>query len=178
MSRQKERDFAERGEVRLVDASGPPWIEIACELIREYGGTIADIAACSLQHQQFDRELAELPGAYAPPGGRLLVALAGGAPAGCIALRPIERLGPGVCEMKRMYVQPAYRGLGIGRLLAERLLEEARTAGYTLMKLDSDVHPRFAAAVALYRSLGFTDCENYNGDPDPHTVWMERPLED
>jgi GNAT superfamily N-acetyltransferase len=78
--------------------------------------------------------------------------------------------------MKRMYVRPAYRGLKLGRMLAERLIDEARAAGYTLMKLDTDTAPKFAAAIALYRSLGFVECERYNADPDPKTLWFEKRL--
>lgn len=147
------------------------------ELAAEYGASIADVAACSLEHQRFDDELANLPGRYAPSrGGRLLVAMVDGQPAGCIAVRALPELGPHVCEMKRMYVRPAYRGLQLGRMLAERLIDEARAAGYTVMKLDTDTAPKFAAAIALYRSLGFVECERYNADPDPKTLWFEKRL--
>lgn len=152
-------------------------VELARELIREYGVSIADVAACSLEHQRFDEELASLPGRYDPAmGGRLLLAVVDGQPAGCIALRALPELGPRVCEMKRMYVRPRFRGRHLGRLLAERLLEEARTAGYATMKLDTDTAPKFAAAIALYRSLGFVECERYNADPDPKTLWFEKRL--
>lgn len=162
--------------ITILHASTGPALAQARELIVEYGRSIADVAACSLEHQGFEREVATLPGRYAPPRGRLLIATLDGLPAGCIALRPLDDLGPDVCEMKRMYVRPDARGDGLGRLLAERLIEEARTIGYRTMKLDSDTDSRFAAALRLYRSLGFTDCENYNADPDPKTVWMELSL--
>jgi GNAT superfamily N-acetyltransferase len=161
---------------RIVDASAGALLHDARALIVEYARGIADIAACSLEHQGFAHEVASLPGLYAPPRGRLLLALSGSEPVGCIALRPLPDLGPGVCEMKRMYVRPSARGRGVGRLLAQRLLADARAIGYRLMKLDSDTDPRFAAAVVLYRSLGFTDCPNYNDDPDPRTMWMEKGL--
>lgn len=162
--------------VEILDASEHHLLAFR-ELAAEYGASIADVAACSLEHQRFDDELASLPGRYAPScGGRLLVAMADGQPAGCIALRSLPEIGPGVCEMKRMYVRPAYRGLKLGRRLAERLIEEARATGYTLMKLDTDRAPKFAAAIALYRSLGFVECERYNADPDPKTLWFEKRL--
>lgn len=89
-------------------------------------------------------------------------------------MRSLPQLGPRVCEMKRLYVRPPFRNLGIGRMLVESLLDEARTAGYALMKLDTDAAPKFAAAISLYRSMGFTECERYNADPDPKTLWFER----
>jgi putative acetyltransferase len=147
------------------------------ELAAEYGHSIADVAACSLEHQGFDQELRDLPGRYdRGRGGCMFIATVDGQPAGCIALRALPEVGPGVCEMKRMYVRPAHRGLKIGRLLAERLIDEARAMGYSVMKLDTDTAPKFAAAIALYRSLGFVECARYNADPDPKTLWFEKRL--
>lgn len=163
--------------ITIIDGSFPDAIERSRDLIREYGVSIADVAACSLEHQRFDEELANLPGRYAPSrGGRLFIAMVGDQPAGCIALRAIPELGPHVCEMKRMYVRPEFRGLKLGRVLAERLIAEAPAIGYTLMKLDTDTDARFAAAIALYRSLGFVECHRYNADPDPKTLWFEKAL--
>ncbi|MFN7019806.1 MAG: GNAT family N-acetyltransferase [Phycisphaerales bacterium] len=160
--------------IRIAETSD---LEQARELIREYGASIADVAACSLEHQRFEDELRELPGSYARSrGGRLLVAWADSHPAGCVALRSLPQLGPYVCEMKRLYVRPPFRKLGLGRMLVERVLDEARTAGYTLMKLDTDTAPKFDAAIGLYRAMGFTECERYNADPDPKTLWFERRL--
>ena len=165
------------GEPSILVAESGQVLALALALIREYGASIADVAACSLEHQNFDDELASLPGRYAPARrGRLLLAMIDDQPAGCIALRALPELGLHVCEMKRMYVRPSYRGHHLGRLLAERLIAEARTLGYTLMKLDTDTAPKFAAAIALYRSLGFTECERYNADPDPKTLWFEKQL--
>jgi len=161
-------------EIRI--ASSPDHIALARSLIAEYGHSIADVAACSLEHQNFNRELETLPGAYAPPRGRLLLAFHNSEPAGCIALRPLDALGPHVCEMKRLYVRPAFRNSGLGRLLVTRLLDEACAAGYTLMKLDTDTDAKFASAIALYRALGFIECPRYNADPDPKTMWFERAL--
>jgi GNAT superfamily N-acetyltransferase len=163
-------------DIQIIDASRGPELEQCRDLIREYGQSIADVAACSLEHQRFDEELAGLPGRYAPPRGRLLMAMADGQPAGCIAMRPLDKVGIGVCEMKRLYVRPTVRGGGLGRLLVERLLDEARREGYRVMKLDTDTHPKFHAAIALYRGVGFVECERYNADPDPKTLWFERRL--
>lgn len=155
--------------VRIVEA-GAGSMQTAVALFREYAASLP----FSLCFQGFDEELATLPGKYAPPAGCILLADDGREAVGCIAMRPLAQLGPGVCEMKRMYVKPSHRGRGIGRLLAEGVLAQARAAGYRVMKLDSESD--MAAAVTLYRSLGFKDCERYNDDPHPHTVWMELVL--
>ena len=162
--------------IQIIEAEKGDSLAKAAQLIREYGESIADVAACSLEHQRFDEEVASLPGKFAGPRGKLLIAEVEGTEAGCIALRPLDELGPRVCEMKRMYVRAEYRGMGIGRLLVQRLLDEARAAGYEVMKLDTDTHEKFAAAIALYRSVGFTQCSRYNDDPDPRTLWFERLL--
>jgi GNAT superfamily N-acetyltransferase len=162
--------------VQIVDASSGAMLEAAKVLIDEYGRSIRSFAACSLEHQGFEDELAGLPGKYAPPRGRLLVALLDEIPVGCVAMRPLDRLGSDVCELKRMYVRPAARGHGIGRLLAEQFMNMAKRSGYRLVKLDTATNPAFEAAIALYRSLGFTECANYNGDPDPSSLWFERAL--
>lgn len=125
----------------------------------------------SLCFQKFDEELAGLPGAYAPPTGRLLVAWEGGTPAGCIALR---RLAEGRCELKRLYVCPAFRGHGLGRLLATRALEEATAAGYEAAYLDT--LPSMTEAVALYRALGFAQIEPYCHNPVPGALFFTKTL--
>ena len=166
--------------VEIVDAHAGPELELARALFREYSVAIADVAACSLQYQRFEDELAGLPGKYAPPQGAILLARAqesGGrsaSPLGCAALRPLPHLGDGVCELKRMYVVPAGRGRGVGRLLAERVLARAREAGYRVMKLDTST--TMTAAIGLYRSLGFVPCAAYNEDPAADTLWFEREL--
>ena len=108
----------------------------------------------------YDTELAELPGKYNPPEGFLLLASFDNIPAGCIAYR---KIGPGICEMKRMYVSPEHRGKGIGKQLANALIDQAKIAGYSTMKLDT--HPTMHKAHSLYQSLGFEEIERYNDNP-------------
>lgn len=140
-------------------------------LVREYAASIDG----GLGYQGLDAELAALPGKYASPTGSLLLARVDGLAAGCVAMRPLATDGGGaVCEMKRMYVKPEFRGLRLGRLLAERLILESTRSGYTLMRLDSS--EKFHAAIALYTSLGFRPIPRYNDDPQPCTVWMELRL--
>ena len=116
--------------------------------------------AVSLCFQQFDHELATLPGDYARPRGRLILARIAGEAAGCVALRA---LAPGVAEMKRLYVRPAYRGMGIGRTLAECVIDEARALGYRTLKLDT--LPSMNDAQRMYAELGFVDTPAYNDNP-------------
>ncbi len=125
-------------------------------LFEEYAASLP----FDLAFQHFDEELAALPGGYAPPDGALLLAEADGQVAGCVALR---RLDPTACEMKRLFVHPAFRGLGIGRALAEAAIAEARRRGYALMRLDTlDGMDR---AQALYRALGFRETAPYRFNP-------------
>lgn len=128
----------------------------------------ADFLGVDLCFQGFEQELAELPGAYAPPDGRLLVAIANGTSVGCVALRKLE---DGICEMKRLYVQPGFRGQGIGRQLADAIIREARGIGYQRMRLDSLAS--LQEATALYRSLGFVEIPPYRFNPLSDAVFME-----
>jgi ribosomal protein S18 acetylase RimI-like enzyme len=136
-------------------------------LFEEYAASL-DTDLC---FQGFAEELAGLPGDYAPPGGRLLLALQDGQTAGCIALRP---LNTGVCEMKRLYVRPAFRAHGIGRALVDRLIREARSAGYQHLRLDT--LPSMTGAQALYRRLGFREIAPYYDSPVEGTVFLELQL--
>jgi putative acetyltransferase len=150
--------------VRLVDASEADEVRA---LFREYQAELG----VDLCFQGFDRELADLPGEYGPPHGSLLVASVDGELAGCVALR---RLGDGVCEMKRLYVRPAFRRQRVGRALAEAVIATARDRGYLRMRLDT--LPSMAQASALYRSLGFTEIEPYYRNQVPGARFLELEL--
>jgi ribosomal protein S18 acetylase RimI-like enzyme len=126
-----------------------------------------------LGYQDFDAELATMPGKYAPPAGELLLAHdAGGEPAGCVALRPIDP--PGCCEMKRLYVCPPARSRGLGETLAGAIIEVAHRIGYREMRLDT--LPSMTAAIALYRKLGFEPMAAYYETPINNTVFLRRAL--
>lgn len=121
--------------------------------------------------QDFEAELAMLPGKYAPPEGRLLLAWRGAETVGCVALRPMRG---DACEMKRLYVRPAARGLQLGRRLAERICDEARDAGYRRILLDT--LPSMSAAVRLYTALGFRPVEPYVFNPIEGAIFLGRDL--
>jgi putative acetyltransferase len=140
----------------------------ARELFLEY----AESLGFSLCFQNFDREVAELPGAYGAPEGRLLLVADDQSLAGCGGLR---KIGEGICEMKRLYVRPAFRGKGIGRALAVRLIEEARAIGYERMLLDT-LPGKMDEAVGMYRSLGFREIEPYCHNPVEGALFMELVL--
>lgn len=153
--------------IDLRQAVSPADIETARSLFIEYQKSLG----ISLCFQNFDAELAGLPGAYAEPAGRLLLAFAGEESAGCVALRKLE---DGICEMKRLWVRPAFRGTRLGRRLAEAVVAEARTAGYQAVRLDT--LPSMREAQALYVSLGFVDIPPYNEHPIEGTRFMELTL--
>jgi ribosomal protein S18 acetylase RimI-like enzyme len=152
----------------VFQAESPPQIAQARELFLEYAQSLG----FSLCFQNFDQELAGLPGDYAPPQGRLLLAECQGQLAGCVALHPLE---PGVCEMKRLYLRPQFRGQGLGRALAERIIAEARQTGYRRMRLDT-VGPVMKDAVAMYRKLGFKEVAPYRANPIAGAMYMELEL--
>ena len=152
--------------LRIIEASAAD-LDSVRELFLEYATSLG----VDLSFQGFDRELAQLPGDYASPAGRLLLALTGGEPAACVALR---RVDAGVCELKRLYVRPAARGLGLGRALTEAAIEAAREAGYARMRLDT--LPSMSAARKLYESLGFRDIAPYYENPVAGTRYLELEL--
>lgn len=161
MSRSSTRTSATRspaqgGGFELVEASSPEAVHACRELFVEYQRGLG----VSLCFQGFDAELAGLPGDYAAPRGRLYLALAAGRPAGCVALRPLFHRD---AEMKRLYVRPAHRGSGLGRILAQRVIEDARALGYEALKLDT--LPQMKAAQRMYEKLGFRDTSPYNDNP-------------
>lgn len=155
------------GEVR--PAVFPAELEVARALFREYARSV-DAAAC---FQELERELAALDLRYAPPAGRLLLALdARGEPVGCAALRALE---DGRAEARRLFVRPSARGAGLGGALVLRLLEEARRAGHRSVVLET-LPDEMATAVALYRALGFVEIPPYVARPVPGATYMELAL--
>ena len=152
----------------FAQAESPSQIAQARELFLEYAQSLG----FSLCFQNFDKELAGLPGDYAPPEGRLFIAECDGVPAGCVAL---HRLDFQICEMKRLYLRPQFRGKRLGRILAERIIAEARQIGYRCMRLDT-VEPVMKDAVAMYRKLGFVEIAPYCTNPVAGAMYMEVEL--
>ena len=154
--------------ISIRPATDPDDIPTIRALFRVYGEGIG----IDLEFQHFEEELATLPGAYREPAGCLLLAEEDGAPAGCVAIRPLE--APSICELKRLYVSDAFRGRGLGRLLTLRALEEARERGYARVRLDT--LPQMGPAIALYRDLGFEPIAAYTHNPHPGVLYFERAL--
>jgi putative acetyltransferase len=152
----------------IFPAQTPAHITQARELFLEYAQSLG----FSLCFQNFDKELAELPGGYAPPDGRLLLAEYESQLAGCVALHKFEAR---ICEMKRLYLRPQFRGKGLGRVLADRIITEAREMGYDRMRLDT-VEPVMKDAVAMYYKLGFTDIAPYCENPMPGAIYLQLEL--
>ena len=162
----------------FLQAESPAQIAQARELFLEYAQSLG----FSLCFQNFDKELAELPGKYAPPEGRLLLAEYEDQIAGCVALRKIEpskieasKIEPTVCEMKRLYLRPQFRAKGLGRALTDRIIAEARQIGYRSMRLDT-VEPVMKDAVAMYRRIGFQEVAPYCTNPIAGALYMELKL--
>jgi putative acetyltransferase len=166
--RQNDRSQGDGNQIDLLQVSLPEHIEQARSLFLEYGKSLG----FSLCFQSFDEELKGLPGAYGPPGGRLLLARYQDHAAGCVAVRKLEA---GICEMKRLYVRPDDRGLGLGRMLVERVIAEARDIGYQRMRLDT-VESAMKDAIALYRKMGFKEIAPYSNIPIESALWMELVL--
>ena len=152
----------------IVQARSENDLQAVRTMFHEY----ADELGVDLGFQGFEEELAGLPGAYAPPTGRLLLAVVEEAPAGCVALRELG--DDRACEMKRLYVRPAFRGTGLGRTLAEAIVDGARGVGYERMRLDT--LPSMDAALGLYESLGFRSIAPYYENPIPGARFLELRL--
>jgi putative acetyltransferase len=155
-------------EFALVGAESPAQVAQARELFLEYAQSLG----VNLCFQNFAEELTRLPGHYAPPGGRLLLAEYEGQLAGCAALHEWE---PGICEMKRLYLRPRFRGKGLGRVIAEKIIAEARDIGYKRMRLDT-IEPIMKDAVEMYRKLGFREIAPYRPNPIAGAMYMELEL--
>jgi ribosomal protein S18 acetylase RimI-like enzyme len=151
----------------IIEAESPEALEIVRQLFEEYAASLE----VDLGFQNFAEELSGLPGEYIRPAGGLLLGLDGDQPAGCVGFRPLQ---PGVAEMKRLYVRPAARGRGWGRRLAERVVSDARAAGYGRMRLDT--LPAMGSALALYLDLGFAEIAPYRHNPVPGARFLELDL--
>lgn len=154
--------------IEFIQVEPGPALDQIRALFLEYAKSL-DFNLC---FQNFDKELRELPGEYALPDGRLILCEFNGKPAGCIALKPLE---PGICEMKRLYVRPESRGSQLGFKLATHLIDEARRAGYTSMRLDT-IRGSMDKAIALYRSLGFKEIPPYYPNPIANALYLELAL--
>jgi ribosomal protein S18 acetylase RimI-like enzyme len=154
--------------MKVVQAISEEQIQVARSLFEEYAAWLG----FSLCFQNFDQELAGLPGAYTPPDGRLLLTFEDDQLAGCIALRKIRTT---TCEMKRLYLRPEFRGRGLGRMLVETIIEEARAIGYTQIYLDT-LPGKMDQAIALYRSIGFKEIPPYYNNPVEGATFMELRL--
>jgi ribosomal protein S18 acetylase RimI-like enzyme len=158
---------AARIEILPARAAGD--IATVKDLFQEYAASLG----VSLCFQGFDKELADMPGAYAPPLGRLFLAHVDGRPAGCVGLRPLDA-GKERCEMKRLYLRPGHRGLGLGRRLTQLVIAEARSIGYRKLVLDTLAD--MTAARALYAELGFREIPAYYDNPLPGVLYAELDL--
>jgi GNAT superfamily N-acetyltransferase len=149
----------------IIHVESEEQTQTARQLFEEYASSIG----ISLCFQNFDQELAALPGKYSPPSGRLLLAYLDGELAGCVALRSVDTTR---CEMKRLFLRPAFRGSGLGRVLVEAIITEARTVGYKSMLLDT-LPGRMDSAIALYKRIGFEEIAPYYNNPVPDAKFME-----
>ena len=161
--------MVERELIRIEPARSPRDLQSTAQLFAEY----AESLGLDLSFQDFDTELTSLPGKYAPPTGDILLARdTSGNAVGCVAVRPLSP--PDCCEMKRLYILPAARGLGVGKRLVHKILDTALSLGYNKIKLDT--LPSMRQAVSLYESAGFVPITPYYKTPLPGTVFLGRQL--
>lgn len=153
--------------LKIIRADSEEYLSEGRELLKEYAASLG----FDLHFQEFQKELTEFPGEYAPPSGRFLLVMQDDQPAGSVALRKIS---DSVCEMKRLFVRPEFRKKGIGRKLTEAVIDEARKMGYGHMRLDTV--PFMKEAIALYLSLGFKEIESYRYNPIEGARFMELEL--
>lgn len=154
--------------MKLLQVKSEEEVNETRQLFEEYASWLG----VDLCFQNFEKEVANLPGEYVPPSGRLFLAIENDQVAGCVAVR---KIGAELCEMKRLYVRPAFRGQGLGRTLAEKIIEAAREIGYARMRLDT-LPRRMDPAIAMYRSLGFKTIEPYYDNPIEGVVFLELEL--
>lgn len=154
--------------IDIAPVANPRELEDVRTLFMEYARSL-DFSLC---FQSFDEEVARLPGMYAPPKGALLLARVDGEAAGCAGLHELE---DGIAEMKRLFVRPRYRDLGLGRALAQRILDEARAIGYRRLRLDT-IQGTMDPAIRLYRRMGFVPIEPYRSNPIAGALYMELAL--
>jgi ribosomal protein S18 acetylase RimI-like enzyme len=155
--------------LEIIEAVGKDlYLDAVRELFTEY----ADSLDFDLDFQDFQTELDSLPGKYAPPGGTILLALSDGKAAGCVAMRSLSKE---VSEMKRLFIRPQYRGCAMGRELAKAIIDQARSAGYSAMRLDTI--DTMGSAISLYRSLGFREIPAYCYNPLPGALFFELNLQ-
>jgi GNAT superfamily N-acetyltransferase len=160
-------------DIRLITPDTPEWLDATREILREYAASLS----VDLCFQGFDEEVQQLPGEYAAPAGQLLLALVEGEVAGCGAFRAIADVDyANACEMKRLYVRKAFRRFGLGRMLAQALIDEARRCGYSVMLLDT--LDEMEAARTLYETLGFEEVAPYYFNPLPGAHYLKAELDD
>ncbi len=168
---EPDADGSPRAQIDLLHPGSAELLDECALIFREY----ADSLGVDLCFQDFERELAGLPGAYGPPGGQLLLAIVEGAIAGCGALRALPDCDyPNACEMKRLYVRPAFRGFGIGRVLVQALIDAATRAGYSSVLLDT--LDEMEAARELYASFGFEEIPPYYFNPIAGAHYLKAEL--
>jgi ribosomal protein S18 acetylase RimI-like enzyme len=153
--------------IRYLKAESGEHLEITKKLFMEYARSLE----FSLGFQDFEEEIAGMPGHYGPPDGCILLVYVGDEAAGCVALRKLEK---GICEMKRLYVRPEYRGQGIGKALSEKVIEEAMRIGYHKMRLDTLASMK--EAISIYRRQGFREIKPYRYNPFEYAVFLEKDI--